>query len=398
MMRLLAIACVVLTASAFTPAPAPLHLLKDYPTARCLDGSSGAYYFRPAQSAATTNKWVFSLEGGGECVTESDCATRAADKSSTSLGSSVGYDSDGSGSMYQFQGADPRYNPDFYSWNHVLIMYCTGDLHLGTVDVPGAEQWNWAFFSGSLVVDAVVAELTSTSGLSSATDVIWNGASAGGIGAGASVDRVKEALPKTRVVAAPVAGFYWDNAWPYEGPGATAFIPFGVKAFEQYWALWKIRPPTACAAAMPLQPWACALLNFSLPYAVSDVFVIEMLVDNVQMSLHSGVPSYGNETASYVAEFGHNMSMALNTVVVAKGEGDPSNGLGRAGLFAANCFSHGSFASTYPLVADPASGMNASYISAFSDWYYNRGAYSTPYLSDPCCAIEEGVTFNPTCP
>lgn len=160
----------------------------------------------------------------------------------------------------------------------------------------------------------------------------------------------------------------------------------------------EIRPPAACAAALPSQPWACALLNFSLPFISSDVFVIEMLVDSVQMGLHSGVPAYNNDTASYVAEFGHNMSTALSTAVVAKGEGDPSNGLGRTGLFAANCFSHGNFASAYPLVQDDASGLGASYISAFSDWYYDRGVLSTPYLSDPCCAIEEGVTFNPTCP
>lgn len=267
-MRSFAFALAALTAEAFTPAPAPLYLLNDFRAARCLDGSYGAYYFRPAQSVASATKWVFSLEGGGECVTESDCAARAADKSSTSLGSSVGYNPDGSGLMYQFQGNDPAYNPDFYDWNHVLIMYCTGDLYLGTVDVPREDQWNWAYFSGSIIVDAVVADLVTRSGLNSATDVIWNGASAGGIGAGASVDRVKETLPSARVVAAPVAGFYWDNAWPYEGPGATAFIPFGVAAFEQYWGLWKFgllqHAPPRCLHNLGLARFSTSAYRSSL--------------------------------------------------------------------------------------------------------------------------------------
>jgi hypothetical protein len=55
-----------------TSAPAGLQLLKS-PSARCLDGTQGGYYIR-AGSASCTN-WVFSLEGGGECVSESDCVS-----------------------------------------------------------------------------------------------------------------------------------------------------------------------------------------------------------------------------------------------------------------------------------------------------------------------------------
>ena len=35
--------------------------------ARCLDGSPGGYYYRPASSAAAVNKWKFHFMGGGWC-------------------------------------------------------------------------------------------------------------------------------------------------------------------------------------------------------------------------------------------------------------------------------------------------------------------------------------------
>jgi hypothetical protein len=52
--------------------------------------------------------------------------------------------------------------------------------------------------------------------------------------------------------------------------------------------LWEMVVPEACAHAHPEMPWACVLADFNLPYVVSDVFVVEMLLDNVQLFLHSG--------------------------------------------------------------------------------------------------------------
>ena len=213
------------------PAPAPLHLLADFPSAQCLDGSPGAYYHRPALNDSYASKWVFSLQGGGECVEESTCYGRARDKTNTSLGSSTGYAADGSSFMEQFQNGYDKYNPDFYTWNHVFIMYCTGDLHLGTVESPGPEQWHWAQFSGALIVDAVLQDLHARADLRAGASpgaaynldqadlVIWSGDSAGGIGSAAHLDGAADTIramssspsPSTdvRVVGAPIAGFYW---------------------------------------------------------------------------------------------------------------------------------------------------------------------------------------------
>lgn len=354
-----------------TRADAPLTLLSAS-TARCLDGSPGGYYMRTATNSTTANKWVFSLQGGGECVTEDDCAGRAT----SDLGSSTNWSSDGTDLLEQFQDSDPA-NP-FNDWNHVFVMYCTGDLHLGTVETPGDDQWGWAYFSGALIVDAVIADLKDSHGLSNATEVIWSGDSAGGIGSAAHLDAVAQALPSTRVVGAPIAGFYWNNTAQYTGSDAIDYIPFDTSTFEAYYTLWQIRAPEPCASAYPQAPWTCALLNFSIPYMQSEIFVIEMETDSVQLKLHDGVPGYTNESAAFVLDFGRNMSKALWSQTV---------GVPRRGVFAAACYAHTAFYLTKPFIRD------VNFADAFNDWMFNAGR--SVYF-DNCCS-GDAVQFNPTC-
>ena len=58
-----------------------------------------------------------------------------------------------------------------------------------------------------------------------------------------------------------------------------------------------------------------------------------------------------------------------------------------------------SFYYNKPFLADPASNKNASFVAAFADWAYDRGAFSTPFLIDDCCSASDvDLTFNPTCP
>jgi hypothetical protein len=121
-----------------SPSMAPLYLLGDYDSAKCLDGSPGAYYHRPALNSSFATKWVFSLQGGGECVDEPSCADRATGD----LGSSNNYASDGSGFMSQFQDANEAHNPDFYGWNHVRLKL----LYTATT-IPAYTTF-FFFFSG----------------------------------------------------------------------------------------------------------------------------------------------------------------------------------------------------------------------------------------------------------
>ena len=72
-------------AAAAPPPPAPwdavLHLhsnaTRDALNARCLDGSNGGFWFRPAKSAAAATKWKVHFQGGAWCTTPVACADRA---------------------------------------------------------------------------------------------------------------------------------------------------------------------------------------------------------------------------------------------------------------------------------------------------------------------------------
>jgi hypothetical protein len=148
-----------------------------------------SYYLRPG--ASTSSTWVFSLEGGGECVTQQDCTSRAK----TPLGSSTSWPPTTElgqvrrafrncipvhFSQLQYQSTDPLWNPRLYNAHHVFVKYCTGDLFIGGVSEPSNSTYG-LYFSGRRVVEAVIEELL-TQGLSSANLVVWSGDSAGGIG------------------------------------------------------------------------------------------------------------------------------------------------------------------------------------------------------------------------
>ena len=93
---------------------ATLHLLDEarFPHARCLDGSNAGYYYRKGNS-----NFVINLEGGGECVTQSSCASRA----NSSLGSSNFFEK--SKTLIQIQS---ELEPVFGGFSQIFVPYCGG--------------------------------------------------------------------------------------------------------------------------------------------------------------------------------------------------------------------------------------------------------------------------------
>ena len=115
----------------FIPPVESLYTLKilsnsSHPFARCLDGTQGAYYFRPSPSG-TKNVKIF-FEGGGWCTSDGDCYARSL----TALGSNAklpptsqepsGYCGSG------FLSDDPKVNPTTYDWNAIYVPYCDGSV------------------------------------------------------------------------------------------------------------------------------------------------------------------------------------------------------------------------------------------------------------------------------
>lgn len=272
----LAFTCDALTFT--TSSPAALQLLKS-PFARCLDGSQAGYYIRAGSASSTS--WVFSLEGGGECVSRDDCLNRA----NSTLGSSKSWPP--TTELGQYQANNPIWNPRFFNAHHVFVKYCTGDLFIGGVTRPSSDTYG-LYFSGRLIVEAAINELLPQ-GLSSASVVVWSGDSAGGIGAVATADFVAKLLPHAKVVAAPIGGFYFPPP-VYTGPDSVPlYVDFSVASWSHICSVWQCMLPSVCAANHPSSPAACALGNYSLHYTTVPTFVVESQADKIAMLLHAGV-------------------------------------------------------------------------------------------------------------
>jgi hypothetical protein len=164
----------------------------------------------------------------------------------------------------QYQSTDPLWNPRLYNAHHVFVKYCTGDLFIGGVSQPSNSTYG-LYFSGRHVVEAVIKELLPL-GLSSANLVVWSGDSAGGIGAVATADFVATLLPHSKVVSAPIGGFYFPPP-VYSGPDhVPVYVDFSVTSWSHICSVWQCVLPSLCAANHPTSPAACALANFSLHY------------------------------------------------------------------------------------------------------------------------------------
>ena len=90
----------------------------------CIDGSPAGYYIRRGTGEGA-RKYILYLHGGGLCPTLEDCFKR----SFSELGSSKKWpDSETASGILS---DDPAMNPDFYSWNTVMMMYCDGGFYAG---------------------------------------------------------------------------------------------------------------------------------------------------------------------------------------------------------------------------------------------------------------------------
>ena len=151
-----------LITTAFAAAPATKVLLDatKYPTARCLDGLMGAFYFSPATTASGRSKFYLHQEGGGGCNSVSDCAER----SFSALGSSsplYGWRSTYDLSHYEVFSRSEAESPLLHDWNHVFMVYCDGGYFSGNGnDVVTEDGGRRLHFRGAHILDAVLTLAT----------------------------------------------------------------------------------------------------------------------------------------------------------------------------------------------------------------------------------------------
>lgn len=148
------------------------------------------------------------------CNSQSSCSARAADD--PQFVSSNPYRNPPAAilELDGLQSPDPAVNPDFYDATQVKVLYCSSDYWSGaktgsgTFDAGNVATWN---FQGHAIVAAVLSDLKASHGLSNATEVLFSGESAGGIGVFVNVNAVQGMVPATaRFTAISDAGFIND--------------------------------------------------------------------------------------------------------------------------------------------------------------------------------------------
>jgi hypothetical protein len=286
-----------------------------FSTARCLDGTPGAFYI---QTVPNSLKWMIALEGGGECVNEEECMHR----SKGGLGSSSQYSS--VSNFGQIQACDST-NP-FADWNKVYIKYCSGDLFFGRDVRPNSRAFGLQF-SGYNIVQATIDFLMEEFKFHQADDIILSGYSAGGLGVVTIGDtildwvyrrigfqptptqktmRIIEGVqylgPKAGIV--PIAGYHFETDPIYikknsTDPDPVDFIPWKFTPdWKNYYTLWNATIPIRCEHQQKWEqrwePWECLIAQGNYQSSVTPWFVIQSTVDSVVLPLHGGCPTPWN--------------------------------------------------------------------------------------------------------
>jgi len=419
-----AVFCVILILlpaawSAVAPGGIPLTLLADA-QARCLDGTPPGFYFDAStdrMDGENSRKWVFFLDGGGECSSVEECLP----KLESPLGSSDFFPNSKS-DLPKLASWKESVNPGFHNWNRVFLMYCSQDLWTGqhgaakasSKDLP-PDGGPLLRFQGHTILKEVLDYFDTD--LQHATDIILSGESAGGLGVFNNIDyvekRYRESAGKakkhrTSVVAAPIAGMYF-YAHPFEGPGHTGsdLSDFREPAWASHYEFWDSRVNVECSARLP--PHTCLLPNITFPFITAPVFVSEAQTDKVQLTAHDWVDAISVQhhephVMAYLAEWQKNMTQALHCHVLGKCSNGceagqrsitaivdqlPNNDLMsmkpklERGFFNPACFIHTEFTHVDgPWIGD------YSYATALQEWYYQDRSF---YLEDgPEVGIMQG--------
>lgn len=346
--------------------------------ARCLDGSPAGYYFAPGNGSGITSYVIF-LEGGGFCADVASCSERAK----TSLGSSKYWPSTEAG--FGIIDSSSVNNPNFYNFNRVYVLYCSGDVYAGTRDTvvdPNAFPF---YFSGHRIITAVMDALLNTTDIGKADNVIFAGSSAGGIGCLTNADFVKDRLGShvKTFLANPQGGWFFPSVVNYTafvdnqlGPPYAGESPYFTELFQPY-------VNANCAAQNNIT--FCQTINNAYPYIQTPLFIAENAADSNQIFGENGCPTTNStEVIAYINYYIQQMRSSLQQVLNSKNK-KPIND----GLFFPTCVAH-----TENTDVGSNTTINGFHLTtALGAWFLQNNQAPTR-LEDSCT----GINCNPSCP
>ena len=251
--------------------------------AACLDGSRPAFWYDAPRAPCTNTSWLLYLDGGGWCYSESECASRANGPLGSSKRSRGGH--------WPYTGVldrSTRINPTFASFHRVIFAYCDGASFTGDLAAPlQTSSGPRLRMRGRANIDSIVGELLEM-GLADAEAVLWTGASAGGLGALASAERVRAMLPPsvhTFKVLLMSSWFLSDVGAPSAcqrtlTPAETMKCRPWHEKMRALATMHNVSLPAACvAAASRADRWRCLLPAASAPQLRAPLFVINSALD-----------------------------------------------------------------------------------------------------------------------
>lgn len=163
----------------------------------CLDGSPGGGYIRKGDP----KKWIIFHQGGGWCSSDAACAQRANCSNSPkgcimggtccALGSSTVW-----GPTYtdSYESSQIFADPAFADYTAVYAMYCDGGSWTGNAAAPVKVGSATIHYRGRPLLDALI-DYALAGGLSTATNLLFGGCSAGGLTSYLHADYVASRMP-----------------------------------------------------------------------------------------------------------------------------------------------------------------------------------------------------------
>ncbi|CAI6000742.1 unnamed protein product [Closterium sp. NIES-64] len=240
--------------------------------AKCLDGSPPGYYFRPG-SGSGAKSWHIHLPIGGWCATMEDCADRAK----TPLGSTrMQADKNWRWSKFLSKGMmSPlaKTNPLFFNWNYVMPVYCDGGGFQGKAGLRSVQGGLALYLDGRKVLRAILRDVLATRGMSSASEVLISGASAGAQAVTTFCDFIAAQLPGATTKCLMDSGVFVDAR---DRKGGRRFRSVAQKLV----AIHQFQGSDRCSAEYNSSTqWRCFFPQYSLRFVSRPVFIANSLFD-----------------------------------------------------------------------------------------------------------------------
>ncbi len=235
----------------------------------CNDNSPGVYYYRPALPEYQ-DKWVVWFEGGGGCFDTTGCDERWAKENYLMTSKKSGDTSKKDGII----SSDPKLNPDFYGWNQVMLNYCSSDSWSGDGVIAGTDREY--VLAGWDLTEAIFEDLADddlfTNNMSTASEILITGSSAGGGGASQNLDRIALWFPDAATKGVIDSSWFLDQF--YTEITITREEVFDTRGKQT---------DATCAAANPDAPNVCTAFNVLYPYLETDTFIYIDQIDRKKL-------------------------------------------------------------------------------------------------------------------